>query len=346
MATVLAVAPILYTEAACRSPIPGLESGPYASAMTGEEGKRPEVRTWLTYPEWYIVYSADSYGRYLASGRPPSGFSYSREILGFWSGLCAVNRAGLASPEGAGDAKTMLYTIGVSFSAEMAVKGLYENVIGRFAEWIGGWDSPSDAYAADVWQRYGAFMHETPWHKFPFSETFGGLWRTKQGDSAFRHWERRLALSLEYGVKARYAGLIGWASGATLGADETELRFVARGDAKAIAAIDERLRPVATSADGLVTIEAPRYAQFTDLLLKMAAAKVELVEIAGNDDIFVTLLLPPDAAPPGGGVVMLDDALGDRPGRRIGLSVKVAKLLPMLRAVRAGGGTVEHVYDY
>ena len=40
---------------------------------------RPEEQTYLTLPEWYIVYSADEYAAYL--GRPesrPSGFPASR----------------------------------------------------------------------------------------------------------------------------------------------------------------------------------------------------------------------------------------------------------------------------
>ena len=90
------------------------------SVQPGTDGKRPEARSWLTYPEWYIVYSADSYARYLKAGGRPSGFAYGREIKGFWTGLCAVNR--VADPKDTADAKVMLYTIGLSFSVEMAVK--------------------------------------------------------------------------------------------------------------------------------------------------------------------------------------------------------------------------------
>jgi hypothetical protein len=39
--------------------------------------------------------------------------------------------------------------------------------------------------------------------------------------------------------------------------------------------------------------------------------------------------------------------LADRPGwQRVGLSTKVPELLPLLRAIRSSGGSVEHVYDY
>jgi hypothetical protein len=342
-----ALTPILYVETQCRAPLPGFDAGaPYRASLPGAAGRRPEAQTWLTYPEWSIVYSAETYGRYLAAGNPPSGFGHWRQITGFWSGLCAVNRAA-AAEGGSGDYKLMLYTIGLSFSAEMLVKGLYENSIGRLFEWIGGHQSQDDRYNAAVWQTYGAFMHDTPWYRFPFGHALSGLWRTSGTGAQLRHWERRFALSLEYGVKAGYAGLIGWASGATLGRDEPSLRFVARADPAAIAAVDPRLHPVARLADGLVAVEAPRYAQFSDLLNRLSATPIELVEIAGNDDIFVTLLVPAAAHAPAGASPLFEIPLEDRPGwRRLGLSVKVARLLPLLRAARAAGGEVEHVYDY
>ena len=343
---VSALAPIVYIESACTAPHAGLNpAAPYRSVMPGAAGRRPEARTWLTYPEWHIVYSADSFGRYLAAN-PPSGFGYWRQITGFWSGLCAVNRAANASP-GGGDARVMLYTIGLSFAAEMLVKAAYENVFGRLTEWIGGWRSADDRHAARVQQSYGAFMHETPWYRFPFGEALSGLWATSEPDAHLRHWERRFALSLEYGGKAAYAGLIGWASGAALGRDELSLRFVARAAPEAVAAVDRRLRPVARLGGGMVVVEAPRYAQFTEVLLRLAAAQVELVEIAGNDDIFLTVLVPEGRGAPAGAVQLMDMELDDRPGwRRLGLAAKVPSLLPLLRAVRAGGGEIEHVYDY
>jgi len=334
--------PIFYIETSCKGSPEGWTAGaPYTPIQQSAAGKRAEGRSWLTYPEWYIVYSADSYARYLAHGGAPSGYGYGRDIKGFWTGLCAVNRA--ADPKDTADAKVMLYTIGLSFSVEMAVKGFYENVFGRIAEWIGGSHSSTDKYNAQVWQRYGAFMHETPWYKFDFGGAAGGLWRTP--GNSYRDWERRLAIGTEYVVKQGYAKAIGAASGATLGPDELTLTFVAKATPAQIAAIDSRLKPQTVLPAGLVLVEAPRYAQFTDLLGKLARSGTELVEIAGNDDILVTMLMP-DAAPiPKGTVLLFEQPLGDRPGwRRIGVSVKTPALLPLLRS--PGGGEIEHVYDY
>lgn len=337
--------PVFYIETQCRAPLPGVAPAAPYSALLPAADRRPEARTWLTYPEWYIVYSAESLARYLRGG-PPSGFSYRRNIAGFWSGYCVLNRATAGSPD-AGDAKVMIYTIGISYSVEMAVKGLYENTFGRLSEWIGGWHSADDLYAANVQARYGAFMHETPWYAFLFSEALKGEWRTSEPHAHVRHWERRFALSLEYGVKAGYAKLIGWASGTALGQDETRIRIVVQATPEQVQSIDPRLRIVRPLPDGRLVVDAPRYAQFTELLGKLAQSQIALVEIAGNDDILVTALAPVGQAPPAGAIPLLHVALDDRPGwQRVGMSVKVANLLPALRVLARQGDEVEHVYDY
>ncbi|MEG3150765.1 hypothetical protein U1769_12795 [Sphingomonas sp. ZT3P38] len=335
--------PMAYIEIGCQSPIAGFNpAAPYKPILQPAE-RRPEARTFLTYPEWHIVYSAESYGRHLTAAQRPSGYAFGGDIGGFWSSYCALNRATVGGD--AGDAKMMIYTIGISYTVEMAVKAAYERLIGRFFEWTGGWHSADDHYAANVQRAYGQFMHETPWYMFPFGKVLRGEWRTADSENRLRHAERRFALSAEYGVKAGYAKLIGSAAGATMEPAAPKLWFVAKGPSGAIQAIDPRLKPIRT-AGGLTVVEAPRYAQFTDLLGKLAASPIEVIEISGNDDILVTLLAtaPPE---PADGTVLISQALADRPGwQRYGVSTKVPKLLALLRTVKARGGTVEHVYDY
>ncbi|WP_375428579.1 hypothetical protein [uncultured Sphingomonas sp.] len=210
--------------------------------------------------------------------------------------------------------------------------------------WASGWRSADDRYAAGVQARYGAFMHETPWYRFPFGRALAGAWHTTEPDYVARHWERRLAATAEYGVKAGYAGLIGAATGAALGADATSLQFVARATPAAIRAVDARLAPVRTLPGGLVVVKAPRYQQFTDLIAKLVDAGIPLVEIAGNDDLLATVLLPGSTAL-GDRAPLFEVAAGDGT-RRLGLAIKVAELGAVTRHAVRAGGSVEHVYDY
>jgi hypothetical protein len=338
------VVPIAYVETACRGPSDTVRPDEsYQRLLTSGPGLRKEARTWLTYPEWHIVYSAESYGRFLDE-RPPSAFPYFRHISGFWSSYCALNQVTSASG-GTGEAKVMIYTIGISYTIELGLKGLYEKTLGRLFEWTAGSSSAGDLYSARVQQRYGAFMHETPWYEFPFGEALRGLWRTKESRQFVRNGERRAALSVEYGVKAGYAGVIGWASNSTMGPDQRTLRMLLPEGADP--AVDPRIRTVGRTGQGLTVVEVPRYAQLTDILVKLAAAGIDPVEIAGNDDIFVTVLAPAAGRPPPGATVLLSMPLDDKAGwRRLGLSTKVVRLGALLRAVRAGGGEIEHVYDY
>jgi hypothetical protein len=111
--------------------------------------------------------------------------------------------------------------------------------------------------------------------------------------------------------------------------------------------VDGRLKPVGKVGAGNTLVEAPRYAQFSDLLTMMSQSPVQLVEISGNDDIFVTALVPIKARPATGATQLMAMPLPDRPGwQRIGLSTKVPTLLPLLRSIRQSGGEIEHVYDY
>jgi hypothetical protein len=338
-----ALAPIGYIEGACRAPVEGFDPGaPYRPILPRDQS-RPEARTFLTYPEWHIVYEAESYARHLAAGRPPSSFDYRTQVASFWSSYCQLNRVTRGSAA-AGDAKVMIYTIGISYTVELGVKAAYERTIGKLVEWIGGWRSNDDRYAARVQASYGHFMHETPWYRFPFGKAFSATWSVRDPENHLRHWERRFALSAEYGVKALYAEAIDKASGATLGRDQLTLRFVARGTPDEVRAVDPRLKPVAVLPDGLTVVEAPRYQQFNDLLAKLAATKIGLVEIAGNDDIFATLLLPAGAKMPGTVLMRMPPGLTGK--SRTGVAVKVPALLDLMRRTQAAGGTVEHVYDY
>jgi hypothetical protein len=169
---------------------------------------RPEEQTFLTLPEWYIVYSADEYAAFLANNRP-SGFPYFRAVGQYWQAyydVCTVTRDRYPFNSGT---QLMLAVIGTSFTAENMFKGIYENTIGRVSEWSStGEPTPEEVYGSQIAAEYGTFLHTIPWYGFPFSEKIGPLWETTPAEpNVVRKVERRLALTLEYGIKAGY----GWA---------------------------------------------------------------------------------------------------------------------------------------
>lgn len=54
--------------------------------------KRDESQTYLTLPEWYLVYSPAEYAQYLKD-KPPSGFPYFGSIRQFWGYCGDINDA-------------------------------------------------------------------------------------------------------------------------------------------------------------------------------------------------------------------------------------------------------------
>ena len=86
---------------------------------------RPEARTLLTYPEWHIVHAYDDYAEVIAEG-DPHDYQFGRSIIQFWTSLCTLSKeTGTMGGFDTGT-KQMVYVIGASFTAELAMKALYE----------------------------------------------------------------------------------------------------------------------------------------------------------------------------------------------------------------------------
>ena len=174
--------PLVYIEGTCHpSASASTASAPFVTLPAIDEPRyqRKQNNTFFTFPEWYIVYSFEDFGRFLDRSSE-SHFNYLGHIFGFWRSFCTINQAVPPSDESLADVKTMIYVIGISYSTEYAIKGLYENTIGRVFEWIRGETrTPQDEYARAVLQDYSAFLYTIPWYKYPFREKLDGLMRSR-----------------------------------------------------------------------------------------------------------------------------------------------------------------------
>ena len=185
---------------------------------------RPESKTYLTLPEWYIVYSTDEYADFIANNSS-SEFPYFRAVGQYWQSYVDVCNEIRGRYPFNGDSQFTLAFIGLSFTAENMLKGVYEGTVGRVTDWISsGTPTAEEVYAAQVAQEYGQFMHEIPWYFFPFKETLQGLWNDTGmwGPDPIRKWERKLALTIEYGGKFLYGSLTNLGAQATYGGADVE----------------------------------------------------------------------------------------------------------------------------
>ncbi len=314
---------------------------------------RDEGQTFLTHPEWFIVYSSEEYAEYLRD-RLPTSFPYVASIGQYWVHYAEANKLTRREYPLNWGYQVMLWVIGTSYSLELALKGAYENTIGRLTGWTtGGALSDADRYAYEVAADYGRFIHVRPWYEYRFAPRLAGLWTELPlwGARPVRAWERRLILSIEYGIKALYASAIQAATQATYGSQDDRVQLVVSGWSDSVAARHtavERLEAI----DPLHTLVAvPRYDEFRDAMRSLALANepVTIKEIAGNDDILLTGVAPASwgyGGAPAQPVYAVPIA-ADPSRKRVAMRVPVRYLLPTLRALAAEGRLrVDHVYDY
>jgi hypothetical protein len=97
---------------------------------------------------------------------------------------------------------------------------------------------------------------------------------------------------------------------------------------------------------GGVEIETPRYDLYTRLLEQIARQGGTVVEIAGNDDIMVTLSVPEGSTISVPGTEIMRMERNGFPAERVLVDVEVKNLAALLTARPLGDPGVEHVLDY
>ena len=330
---VIMLLPVGYVELACRRPV--VEDS-YQPVITDAEWQRPESRTLMTYPEWHIVHAYDDYAKVIATGDPHE-FGFVRSILDFWTTLCPLAERSAEMGGFNNVSKMTVYTIGVSFSAELLAKAAYEETVGRvFAMLRGAARATLDNAYAEQAADYALYLHQTPWYYRDFRADRAAL-EAAPGDT-LRDAERRIAIGLEYGVKAAYGDMLEAAVAAT-GEDATRMRAAVAGlSAEALAALPDVA--VIEEARGVIIVETERYRLFTRLAEQIAAAGGDFVEIAGNDDIMFTALSDL-ATHPEAVFSFARQGYGDH---RHLIVVPVASLAERLRNL--GELRMEHIHDY
>lgn len=324
--------PVAYVETLC---VGTEEASPY-QAILEPRYHRVETRTLMTFPEWQIVHAYEDYAEVIRTG-DPHDFRYLNSIGGFWSSLCKLNEASARFGPVDGSTRMMVHVIGLSFTVELLLKSAYENTIGRFAVFIRGHErAPTDELSARQSREYADFLQQVPWYKWRFREAsaeIGALLPT-----GFRDRERQFALGIEYRAKAEYAAAIASAVDAT-GKDELSLRLIVA--PRGILPPADNTRIVGELPQGIV-METPRYRALTRILLDLSLSGHDFVEIAGNDDILISVLSKDP---------QLLGAIDSEPRQGFGdyrhlMILKVSALAQRLRDLSKIGATLEHIHDY
>lgn len=326
---------------------------PQSASVTPAEHRRGEEQTFLTYPEWFLVHSPAEYAAYVA-GHTPTDFPFWGHIHQLWRSYGAVTAATRDDPFNFGY-HVMICVIATSTTVEYAIRSAYETVIGRLTELTATHGlTPEDRYGARVAQDYVDFIRVLPWYEFDFVAKLRGLWHETSllGPDMLRKWERKYALTTEYGIKAAYGWVIKKATKASYEEPSPVTAVIVD---RLPAGIEQQLPDVKVLLEmpgGPALLTVPRYDAFTKHALALAKGGASFREIAGNGAtarILLTVLAPAAYAPAlTGSSVLFEDPILTRPGRkRIALVVPVGALAAALNTLAATPAIeIEHVYDY
>jgi hypothetical protein len=271
------------------------DANPVLSQLDQVKGwKRDEGQTYLTLPEWYLVYSPDEYAKFISLNKP-STFPYygaSQQFWGYYGDVCDLTKDKYQFNQGY---HFMLWVIGSSYALENFVKGMYEKTIGRISEWF-TWDerTEEDEFAAKMAAHYVAFIRIDPWYEFPFLSYFKRLWTENGffGKGFLRKCERKIILSNEYALKAIYAYLIKLGTKEVYGDADAEMLVWVENMNDSVLLMHKNIKLVRKFPDSTWLISLPRYEKFRDESIGLLSEGVRFIQVAGNDEILLSYVGP------------------------------------------------------
>ncbi|WNM64239.1 hypothetical protein PQG83_19330 [Candidatus Nitrospira neomarina] len=315
---------------------------------------RSEDQTFLTLPEWYIVYSADEFGAFVQS-HPPSDFPYFRSISQFWSLYGQILYEAWSTPSFNWGYHVMIGVIGASFTAEYLFKGLYETTVGAITAWAstaGPWQATTreDRFIQHVAQDYSAFIHATPWYEYPFSAKLKEFWSLpgEAEGSAMRRWERRFEFTMELLFKTAWGWAIKQGTGAGYDPEALEIQAWVKQGSKDIAALDPSIRVLDQLGDRSYLMAIPRYEPFKQAVKTLIDHDVRLIEVAGNEQILITIIAPHDWQDRHhiGRKVCEWPILTQPDRKRVALFVPIKQLHETLPTLEQAAVQLDHLYDF
>jgi hypothetical protein len=289
---------------------------------------RPADQTFLTYPEWFLVFSPEEQANYFKH-RTSSTFPFMSHTAQIWQSYKIVNDQIKDNfPTNTGY-HFMIWVIGTSASAEYSIKAWYETLVGRITD-TGEPITDEDKFNATFTQDYVDFIKDRPWYEFNFKSRLKTLWTSTPflGDHFFRKMERRYILTSELFVKYGYGKLIG------LGTKQV---------------YEEALPTTAVVLENDSLVYLPRYDKFASAITELSKSKHSFKEIAGNNSaILLTILIDPDqwATFENAQIIFTQPIASNPKMQRIALTVSVTELNKLLLQLNNDNIKIEHVFDF
>ncbi|MGZ4034623.1 MAG: hypothetical protein ACXVP4_07150, partial [Bacteroidia bacterium] len=314
------------------------------NSITPKEYCRPADQTFLTFPEWYLVFSPAEQAAYFKK-HTSTTFPFMSHTAQIWGGYKIVNDQIKDNYPYNGGYHFMIWVIGSSASVEYSIKSWYETIVGRVTD-AKEVLTDEDKFNAAFTQDYVNFIKDRPWYEFNFKKRLFSLWNSTSffGDHFFRKIERKYILTSELAVKFVYGKLIGLGTKTVY--DEAIPTTEVLVDS--IPQNDPTLKIVKKYPDGSALISLPRYDKFNNAICELAKNNFTFKEIAGNNSaILLTVLVSSqttlsfDYAQ-----IVFTQPTSDPAIKRIAFAVPVRQLNKLLLQLDKDKIKIEHVFDF
>lgn len=325
-------------------------------ASTTKEYVRPYDNAYLSIPEWFIVYNSSEYARALTTSAP-SSFKYFTSIQTYWNEYNTVVALAKSGGHDNGSYVTVLRVIGVSYSVELAIKGVYENTLGRLFEWSAqGKQVYEEKIMSKMNREYALFIYDYPWYNFQYSNYLIPLWSLSDDTHLtlgqyIRKGERLIFSTLEIIGKSIYSELITFATHQAFGVQDDRVYAVVMTNVGTTTLVGVR--------GDVSLLSAAHYQPFTRMLLakmndaELAGNMFTVLDIAGNKKITLSFVIRGGAVIPQEVRVLMrnqeeffDGQSHNVTMERIEGEVDVKNLFSVYKQLKKQDVVIDHLYDY
>ena len=201
-------------------------------------------------------------------------------------------------------------------------------------------------------REYADFVYIRPFYEFHFAHALKQLWKETPlwGKHPIRKWERKCILSIDYGIESIYAEAMQLASHLAYGVESDSTYTWIDNSPETLFQEFPKIKNVKQVGPQSFVVIIPRYQEFTDRAVELAKRDVHFAQIAGNEEIMLTVVVPKswnNVLPASEATLLFTENFMTQPDlKRIAFECPVRSLHSVLNRLAAAGLKIEHIYDY
>lgn len=315
--------------------------------LTPKKDRRKPDQTFLTYPEWFLVFSPEEQAAFFKS-RTSTDFKYMDHLDQFWDSYEIIKKPVGENYPYNEEYHTMIQIIGRSTDIEYSAKAWYETVIGRLTN--PNKLTQEDQFDQRFTDKYAKSLHEVFWYDYDFKNELKLLWSENDfwGPNMIRKTERKYLFTSELAVKKGYGDLIRFGAHSMYGQAPPTTTIVVNKVTPSMKS-DSLIEVIEILTDGTGILRVPRYTAFKSAAERIADQSSSFIEIAGNKSaIMVTVIAPRNTRIYNRKTRTLftQTISNDSSLKRIALVTPVKHLSEILRYFKQRDLKVEHIFDY